>query len=159
MLTQNHRRYGTIREFFSGKFYYNKFEFIVKDERFSPVDKAAVKWLVKMSSKDKINGNALMINMGSRENSQERSISNTGHVNFILAHLANLLGNHKFRPSKNKPNDGKVMIIVPYEAQKNPYVHELQKRAVKEKDSKGNEWVDFAEDFSNRDSHPLRGSD
>lgn len=38
------------------------------------------------------------------------------------------------------------MIVVPYEAQKNLYHHELQKRAVQEMDSKGKEWVDFPKD-------------
>lgn len=146
MLTQNFRQHGTVGDFFSAQFYNNKVEFVVEDERFSSVDKAAIKWLTNVSGKDKITGNTLMINMNSRENSQARSFSNIGHVNFVLANIADLLGDHAFRPSKKKPNDGKVMIIVPYKAQRNLYNHELQKRAVRERDSKGLKWVDFNKD-------------
>lgn len=146
MLTQNHRQHGTVGEFFSIQYYHKKVEFVVEDERFSPIGKAAINWLTNLSGKDKTKGNTLMVNMNSRENSQARSFSNVGHVNFVLAQLAGLLGNHTFRPSLKKPNDGKIMIIVPYEAQKNLYQYELQKRAVKEKDSKGIDWVDFPKD-------------
>lgn len=62
----------------------------------------------------------------SRENCQARSFSNSGHVNFVLTHVVDLLGNHMFRPSKKKPEDGKIMIFVPYENQKNLYQYELQ---------------------------------
>lgn len=91
-----------------------------------------------------------MINTNSRENCQTRSFSNIGHVNFVLAHIADLFGNHAFRPSKKKPNDGKIMIIVPYEDQRTLYHHELQKRAVRERDSKGLKWVDFNKDPKSR---------
>lgn len=143
MLTQNFRQHGTVGEFFSIQHYDSKVEFAVQHDRFSPVDKAATKWLLDVSGKEKITGNTLMIDMKSRENSQARSFSNTGHVNFVLTHIADLLGNHMFRPSKKKPEDGKIMIIVPYEAQKNLYQYELQKRASMERDSKDTKWVDF----------------
>lgn len=143
MLTQNFRQHGTVGDFFSGQYYDNKVEFAVKHDRFSPVDKAAVKWLLGLSGKEKISGNTLMIDMNSLENCQARSFSNAGHVNYVLTHVADLLGNHMFRPSKKKPDDGKIMIIVPYEAQKNLYQYELQKRASMERDSKDTKWVDF----------------
>lgn len=146
MLTQNHRQHGTVGDFFSTQFYHGKVEFSVKDDRFSLVDKAAIKWLIKLSGKENMKGNTLMIDMNSREISKARSFSNVEHVNFVLAHVADLLGNHKFRPSKSKPEDGKVMIIVPYEAQKKLYENELQKRAAKERNVKGDEWVDFPKD-------------
>ncbi|KAI7783089.1 hypothetical protein LA080_012542 [Diaporthe eres] len=131
MLTQNFRQHDTIGVFFSAQFYYNKVEFVVEDDRFSSVDKAAINWLTNLSCKDRITGNTLMINMNSRENSQARSFSNIGHVNFVLGHAADLLGNHAFGPSKKKPNDGK-------------------KRAVRERDSKGLKWIAFNKDFKSR---------
>lgn len=146
MLTQNFRQHGTVGEFFSRQYYGNKVKFAVEDERFNPVDEAATKWLLGLSGKEKITGNTLMIDMKSRENSQARSFSNGEHVNYVLTHVADLLGNHMFRPSKKKPEDGKIMIIVPYENQKNLYQYELQKRASMERNSNDTDWVDYAKD-------------
>lgn len=146
MLTQNFRQHGTVGEFFSGQYYDNKVKFAVADEDSSPVDNAAIEWLLGLSGKEKIAGNSLMIDMKSRENCQARSFSNSGHVNYVLTHVADLLGNPMFRPPKKKPDDGKIMIIVPYEAQKNLYQYELQKRASMEWNSKDTDWVDYPKD-------------
>lgn len=143
MLTQNFRQHSTLGDFFSRQYYDDRVQFAVQHDRFSPVDKAAINWLHGLSGKEKIFGNTLMIDMKSRENCQARSFSNAGHVNYVLTHVADLLGNRMFRPSKKKPDDGKIMIIVPYESQKNLYQYELQKRASMERDSKDTKWVDF----------------
>lgn len=49
------------------------------------MDKAAVRFLLKLSGKAKIHGNTLLIDMNSRESEQARSFSNSTHVNYVLA--------------------------------------------------------------------------
>lgn len=85
MLSQNYRQHGTVGEFFNKQFYHNTIDFVEEDSRFSPGDKAAVKFLLKLSGKAKINGNTLLIDTDSRENGQARSFSNSTHVNYVLA--------------------------------------------------------------------------
>lgn len=67
MLTQNHRQHGTVGDFFSNQFYHGKIDFSVEDDRFSPVDKAAINWLIKLSGKENMKGNTLIIDTKSRE--------------------------------------------------------------------------------------------
>lgn len=85
MLSQNYRQHGTVGEFFNKQSYHNAIDFVEEDSRFSPVDKAAVKFLLKLSGKAKINENTLLIDMNSQENKQARSFSNSTHVNYVLA--------------------------------------------------------------------------
>lgn len=73
MLTQNWRQHGQVGEFFNQQFYDGKIKFHERNERFSQVDKAVVRWIQGLSGKDKIKGNTLMINMNSFENCEARS--------------------------------------------------------------------------------------
>lgn len=140
MLTQNWRQHGQVGEFFNQQFYDGKIKFHERNERFSQLDKAAVRWIQGLSGKDQIKGNTLMINKNSFENCEARSFSNVGNVNFVLLKVADLLADPSFSPTSK--SDAKVMIIAPYDAQRNLYTHELQKRASWEMDSKGN-WASF----------------
>lgn len=142
MLTQNWRQHGAIGEFFNKQFYNRKIRFHEVHNRFSLTDKAAVRWLQQLSGKDQIKGTTLMINMNSSESCEARSFLNHGNVNFVLVKVIDLLADPDFSPSIGERIDGKVMIIVPYDAQRNLYTYELQKRGNLEMDSKGN-WVQF----------------
>lgn len=71
-----------------------------------------------------------------------RSFFNVGNVNLALTKAAELLADPNFSPTTKKDSNGKVLIIAPYDAQRNLYTHELQKRARVELDTKG-EWIAF----------------
>lgn len=136
MLTQNWRQHGVAGQFFNEQFYNRMICFHEAHNRFSLTDKAAVRWLQQLSGRDEIKGNTLMINMNSFESCEARSFLNCGNVNFALAKVIDLLADPTFGI------DSKVMIITPYESQRNLYTYELQKRGMWEMDSKGN-WVQF----------------
>lgn len=136
MLTHNFCQHGTVGEFFNPEFYHDKMGFKVARKQYSEIDKAARDWIRGLSGKGQIKGNTLMININLRESCDARSFSNVGNVNFTLANLVDLLDDKRFVPTRNGPNGGKVMVIVPYEAQRNLYAHKLQKRAAWEINSK-----------------------
>ncbi|KAJ0118255.1 hypothetical protein J7T55_009038 [Diaporthe amygdali] len=138
MLSQNFRQHGWVGEFFNKQFYNGKIRFKEANDRFSQIDLAAIRWLRELSGQDTIKGNSLMINPNSFESCEARSFSNVGNVNMVLTKLVTLLADDNF-------NGGTVMIIAPYEAQRNLYTHELQKRSQIEITGVGHkaQWVSF----------------
>lgn len=71
----------------------------------------------------------------------------------LTGQVTDILGDHNFRPSKKPPDDEKPVVVTPNKvqrslcgAQRSPCAREWQKRAAKERDSKGESWVDFDED-------------
>lgn len=144
MLTHNFRQHGIVGEFFNRQFYQGKIKFREANGQLGTMDEAAVSWLRQLSGKDqaKVKGNTLMINMNSSESSEARSFRNFGNVNYVLEKVVELLADPEFSTSAKNRNDGKVMIVAPYEAQRSLYTHELQRRGNWEMGSKGN-WVPF----------------
>lgn len=141
MLTQNWRQHGMAGEFFNKLFYNNTIKLHQAREKYSLVDKAAVNWLQSLSGKDDINEDTLMINMNSFENCEARSFCNVANVNFILEARRPALG-PSTSPLPARMNDAKVLIVAPYQAQRSLYMHEPQKRASWEMNSKG-DWDPF----------------
>lgn len=142
MLTQNFRQHGQAGDFFNRQLYRRCLTFKRIRDSFNPADQATGDWLRKLANKDTIKGNTLMIDMHTLESCVARSFSNVANVNFTLSSLVDLLADPRFAPTRARPNDGKVMVIAPYDAQRTLYTHELQRRADQELNSKG-EWVKF----------------
>ncbi|KKY38837.1 putative atp-dependent rna helicase upf1 [Diaporthe ampelina] len=80
--------------------------------------------------------------MNSSESCEARSFLNAGNVNFVPVKIVELLADPKFSPSTKKDSNGKIIIIAPYDAQRNLYEHEIQKRGKFEMDSNG-DWLPF----------------
>lgn len=141
-LTQNFRQHGQAGDFFNRQFYRRCLTFKRIRDSFNPADQATGDWLRKLANKDTIKGNTLMIDMHTLESCVARSFSIVANVNFTLSSLVDLLADPRFAPTRARPNDGKVMIIAHYDAQRTLYTHELQRRADQELNSKG-EYVKF----------------
>ncbi|KAK7711272.1 hypothetical protein SLS64_005294 [Diaporthe eres] len=68
--------------------------------------------------------------MNSFESCEARSFCNVGNVNFALQKVVDLLADPKFSKSTKKGIEAKVMIIAPYEVQRNLYTYEMQKHGI-----------------------------
>lgn len=74
------------------------------------------------------------------EREDGRSFSNIAHVNYGLQAVVDLLANVDFAPTEKNP--GTVLIVVPYEAQRNLYSTQLKQRGAWEHTSDG-KFVEF----------------
>ncbi|KAL1863922.1 hypothetical protein Daus18300_008071 [Diaporthe australafricana] len=124
MLEHNYRQHGIAGDFFNEFFYNADANFIEADDQLGPLE--------ILAGKKEVLGDTLMSDLDSHESSEARSFLSPTHVNFALAKVAEHCLDPTFAPNK-KGKVGKVIIIAPYEAQRNLYTYDLKKRASVEK--------------------------